>query len=70
MKTVCIINQRVPVHPDSPKLAPERRNLPHEAEAALTFDTAHLRADTVTSVLEEILRGKFITHQGTDETGS
>ena len=69
MNAVPSANEQATVQPAPPKLLCELSDLPREAEAALTFDTAHIRAETVTSVLENILRGSFITHRGRDETG-
>lgn len=69
MNAVPTPNEQAPVPPAPPRLLCEPRDLPREADTALTFDTAHIRAETITSVLEDILRGEFVTHRGRDETG-
>ena len=67
MNAVTAASQWVPVQPASSQSFHDASQLPAESEVALTFETVHIRSETITSVLEDILRCEF-RHRATSET--
>jgi hypothetical protein len=61
MNAVAAASEGLLVRPTGPKSSPEACQLSADREPELNFETVQLRAETVISVLEDILHGKFIS---------